>query len=335
MNKYFTLTKENWDKALVNLISGYNIYAPLTYGENQDYELLLDEESIKEITYNKPKPATPLKTFFNPVKENVVNLKQPEKQRIIIGVPACDLSAMDIQDEMYLNRDYEDPAYKMHRENTTIIGTDCHSLQEHCHCTSYDVKPLPKKHHDILLTFFEGNITLEVNSEKGENIINELKKYTALDEPTENDIQKILDKRKTIEEELDNQNKGLPNYKKTGELITNSGDEIWKKYSETCVSCGACATICPTCTCFLLLEKPDFEKIKHLDACQYPGFEKVAAGEDPLGELHKRFYNRYMCKYVWKPRGFESTACTGCGRCIEGCIGNINKNELFLELMNK
>ncbi|MFW6095455.1 MAG: 4Fe-4S dicluster domain-containing protein [Bacteroidota bacterium] len=85
----------------------------------------------------------------------------------------------------------------------------------------------------------------------------------------------------------------------------------------------------------MLLERRNFEKVKHLDACQYPGFEKVAAGEDPLAPLHKRFYNRYMCKYVWKPDGFESTACTGCGRCIEACIGNINKNELFLELKNK
>jgi ferredoxin len=25
-------------------------------------------------------------------------------------------------------------------------------------------------------------------------------------------------------------------------------------------------------------------------------------------------------------------ACTGCGRCIEACIGKINKNELFMEL---
>jgi ferredoxin len=334
MNKYYSLTKQDWDNVLLSLINNYNIYAPVMYGENQDYELL-DEELIPEVTYNKPKPATPLKTFFNPVKENVVNLKKPDKERIIIGAPSCDLSAMDIQDEMYLNRDYEDPAYKIHRDNTLLIGTDCHSLQEHCHCTTYGVNPYPQKNHDVLLTYFEDTITLETNSEKGEDLIEEIKKLTNTGEPTENEIQKILDKRKEIEEELNSNNKNLPDYKKTGELVNKSGEEIWKKYSETCVSCGACATICPTCTCFLLLEKPGFEKVRHLDACQYPGFEKVAAGEDPLAELHKRFYNRYMCKYVWKPEKFESLACTGCGRCIEACIGNINKNELFMELINK
>jgi len=40
-----------------------------------------------------------------------------------------------------------------------------------------------------------------------------------------------------------------------------------------------------------------------------------------------------MCKYVWKPEKFKSIACTGCGRCIEACIGKINKNEIFMELV--
>jgi ferredoxin len=72
--------------------------------------------------------------------------------------------------------------------------------------------------------------------------------------------------------------------------------------------------------------------VKQNDACQYPGFERVAGGEDPLHELPGRFRNRYMCKYCWRPRKFKSLACTGCGRCIEACIGKINKNELFTEL---
>jgi ferredoxin len=334
MNNYYTISKQDWENTLKKLIEKYNVYAPADYGDNQDYELL-DEDLIPSIIYNTPKPATPLKTFFSPVKENVVNIEKPDKTRVIMGVPACDLFALDIQDEMNLNRDYEDPAYKKNRDNTILIGTDCHSTQEHCHCTTYGVKPYPEKHHDILLSLNEETIYLQTNSEKGEELIGEIKALNNMAEPTENEIQTLLDTRKRIEDTLNNKNNELPDYEKTGELVNNSGEEIWKKYSETCVSCGACATICPTCTCFLLLEKPGFEKVRHLDACQYPGFEKVAAGEDPLKPLHKRFYNRYMCKYVWKPRGFESIACTGCGRCIECCIGNINKNELFVELTNQ
>jgi sulfhydrogenase subunit beta (sulfur reductase) len=72
--------------------------------------------------------------------------------------------------------------------------------------------------------------------------------------------------------------------------------------------------------------------VKQMDGCQYPGFERVAGGEDALFELHNRVKNRYLCKYVWKSKKFSSIACTGCGRCIEACIGNINKNEILREL---
>ena len=59
----------------------------------------------------------------------------------------------------------------------------------------------------------------------------------------------------------------------------------------------------------------------------------MAAGEDPLKKLTTRFRNRYLCKYVWKSARFEAQACTGCGRCIDGCIGDINKNEMFTEMV--
>jgi ferredoxin len=135
-----------------------------------------------------------------------------------------------------------------------------------------------------------------------------------------------------IEGLLRRANHDLPGYKRTGELVRDAGREGWKKYSKNCVSCGACTTICPTCSCFTLIDKPGFHKVKQMDACQYPGFERVAGGEDSLKELPSRFRNRYMCKYVWKPLRFKSLACTGCGRCIEACIGRINKNEIFLEM---
>ena len=252
-----------------------------------------------------------------------------------MGIPSCDLTGTNLLDEIYFDPHYIDTAYKKNRENSILIGTDCHTTQEHCHCTSYGVKPYPVENHDLTLSLRNEKVFLQLNTKKGEDFIKTVQKYTDLEDPLENEIQEILDTRKEVETSLNAKYKELPNYEKTGDLIKNSEDTIWKKYSETCVSCGACATICPTCTCFLLLEKPGFEKVRHLDACQYPGFEKVAAGEDPLRELYKRFRNRYLCKYVWKPGKFNSLACTGCGRCIEACIGNISKNELFLELANK
>lgn len=329
MNSDYSINKSSWETILSNLVKDYLVLAPFPYGEHLEYDKLT-AETAGEIVYNHPKPSSPLKTFFLPVRENVLSPGNTDKKRIIIGCPACDLAGLSILDEIYLNQDYTDPVYARNRENTLLIGTDCHTINEHCHCTTYGFNPWPEENADIILTEIDDNIVLSIISEKGQNF-KEQHLHTLEEIKNTADL-KISELRNDTLKKLKEKDPDLPDYIETGTLITHSTENIWKKYSETCVSCGACSAICPTCSCFLFIERPEFEKVRSIDTCQYPGFERVAAGEDPLRPLEKRFRNRYMCKYVWKPLKFKSKACTGCGRCIEACIGDINKNDLFREL---
>jgi len=195
---------------------------------------------------------------------------------------------------------------------------------------SYNIHPYSSGNADIAVIKLDETIILRILTIKGEEFAN---KIPAEASPVDNNIiQAVESAHQTTETLLSAANVGLPDYTKTGNQVIESRTDIWEKYSSRCVSCGACVTICPTCSCFLLIDKSDFGKIKQMDGCQYPGFERVAGGEDALFELHNRFKNRYLCKYVWKSRKFGSIACTGCGRCIEACIGKINKNEIFMEL---
>jgi len=278
------------------------------------------------------RPVTPLKTFFLPPRENVVIKKYYHNKKVIIGVPACDLKALEILDEIYLDHDYVDPTYKENRENTILIGTDCYTISENCHCTSYQIDPYPVNNADATVISVNGDMIVMVHSEKAEDLLHKVASTYPVQEPGIEIIRYIQEKREQVKRILNEKNHQLPDFRTTGDLIRKSADDIWIKYAKTCVSCSACATSCPTCTCFLLIDRPDFEKIRQVDTCQFPGFEKIAAGEDPLKKKFVRFRNRYLCKYVWKPETFNSMACTGCGRCIDGCIGNINKNKIFIEL---
>ena len=70
--QYKCIKKEEWDKTLEQLLLSYTIFASVENEFGQDYELIKPDD-IARISYNKPKPATPLKSFFLPVKENVTS----------------------------------------------------------------------------------------------------------------------------------------------------------------------------------------------------------------------------------------------------------------------
>jgi ferredoxin len=329
--QYKCITKEEWDKTIEQLLLSYTIFACVENEYGLDYELIKPAD-IKKISYNKPKPSTPLKSFFLPVKENVTSEKVELKPRIIMGIPNCDIEGLGLLDEIYLDIEFNDIFYRKRRENTILIASDCFGIQEHCHCLSYNIKPYTENDADLAVIRLNGIIVLRILSAKGEDFVKKIPTMPFMEDKSF--VSTIEKERLSTETLLKTSNDEVPDYKKTSELIMKAKEGIWAKYAAHCVSCGACTTVCPTCTCFLLIDKPGFEKVKQIDACQYPGFERVAGGEDALFELHNRFRNRYMCKYIWKPGKFKSLACTGCGRCIEACIGKINKNEIFTELAN-
>lgn len=327
------IEKENWDKILDLLSGHYQVFAAVKDDFGLDYELLTNR-LIPKVVYNRPKPATPLKYFFLPVREDVTVPDHRPKPRIIMGIPNCDLVGLELLDEIFLSGDFPDLFYGLKRDNTLLISSDCFSTEEHCHCTSYGVEPFNPGKGDLSVTCVDGWIVLTAFSDKGRSFISETAPLGPWKESDSGMEELLAEKHMAVQETLNGTHRGLPDYRKTGELVAGCPDDIWKKYASDCVSCGACAVICPTCSCFLLMDRPGFEKVRQVDACQYPGFARVAGGEDSLRQKEIRFRNRYFCKYVWRPERFSPVACTGCGRCIEACIGKISKNELFEELAN-
>jgi len=126
MDATFVITKATWNAVLIALLEENEVYAPFIFGENIEYACVT-ENSVDRIIYNQAKPASPLKTFFLPIKENVITQSKKIGKRIILGAPACDLSGLSLLDEIYLDKDYIDPNYSVRRENTLLFGFDCHS----------------------------------------------------------------------------------------------------------------------------------------------------------------------------------------------------------------
>ena len=333
MNNLYKINRDEWFILLQTLsVSLYSIFAPTRKNGVIDYSII-NKESHDEIIYNEAKPVTPLKMFFLPVKLNVTRSEETSKKTIIIGAPACDIEGLKLLDLIYINEKFIDKTYLSRRKNSLIISSDCYKIQEHCHCTTYGINPYSEKGCDISLSSSGNDIYLTSWSEEGDLLIKEFALSGQIEEIDINKSETISKQREEAIQTLSLKNQNLPGIEITGQRIRSSNHKIWKNYSSKCVSCGACAAICPTCTCFLLIDRSGFEKVKQLDTCQYPSFARTAGGEDPLKELNIRFKNRYLCKYFWKPGRFNAIACTGCGRCIEACIAKISKNELIKELI--
>jgi len=325
--KGYRLKDSKWSEHLAEILREFTVFAPIKKENSTDFEEITDKK-IGNIYYGGNTPTTPLKAFFFPIKENVVATKQKES-RIILGVPNCDLAALELLDNIYLGGDFEDNCYKENRDNTIIFGKDCDTVKESCHCTAYGIKPYSEKNCDVSMSVADGYYYLSPVSEKGEAFLAKFK--INQNEAADALPEKVIKNRDAMVANLQEQNKDVPDEKVSRKGIEKDNPELWKKHASTCVSCGACSMICPTCHCFLLIDRKDFEKVKNWDVCQLPGFSRVAAGEDPLEKLYERLKYRYLCKFSYKPDMFHALACTGCGRCIDTCIGKINKNEVIIE----
>jgi len=201
-----------------------------------------------------------------------------------------------------------------------------------------DGSPFPRKNFDIGLSPVDNYFLVEVGSEKGAAIINAFKMFfkapshhsggirSANRDRVSKQVQGFIAKRETP---------GIPQIRGAVKKNYNAID-FWKDVTSTCVECGACNLVCPTCHCFLLYDEKDRQgakRFKAWDACLYSTFASVAGGHNPRKHLYERMRNRFDKKFNFFPEVMSYFACTGCGRCIEGCPGDIDIREVLKGLV--
>jgi NAD(P)H-flavin reductase/formate hydrogenlyase subunit 6/NADH:ubiquinone oxidoreductase subunit I len=99
-------------------------------------------------------------------------------------------------------------------------------------------------------------------------------------------------------------------------------DPLWERAARSCLSCGTCAFVCPTCHCFDLQDEihgSEGVRQKNWDACALPLFTLHTSGHNPRPDQPSRWRQRLSHKFNYYPEKFGRTLCTGCGRCIRLC----------------
>lgn len=272
----------------------------------------------------------PIKILFYLFREKVYPIKNNNLKRVIVGVKACDLKALQLLDKAMLQSGFVDPAYKQWRDNTLIISSDCDHLHETCSCNLVDGHPYPENGFDLNLSVINGNYFIQIGSERSQEFVELMKKEITVADSTASDLEIVKANRAKVFNQLVEKNNNL----------THSGDfsefrkvelKSWEEAAKECVGCGACTNICPTCYCLILNDEStdkDFIKVRSYDSCQWYGYARVAGGGTPRPEMTERFRNRYLCKFDYMYKNFGEFGCTGCGRCTEACAAKIDFRQV-------
>ena len=252
----------------------------------------------------------------------VEDIRTESEDFVVFGVRACDVKSFDILDRVFLTEPM-DSFYANRRSHGVIVSLACTRPVETCFCKTFGIDPsVPAG--DISAWKTETEIFFEANTEKGEALLDALSDLTeecddAAVVEQKAKISAVMDKLPLKDLKTDAFGGG-----KTAELFN---DPAWDELSSTCLGCGTCTFVCPTCQCY---DIKDFNTGKGVvrfrcwDSCMYSDFTKMAHGNNRLTQK-ERFRQRFMHKLVYYPENNDGLfSCVGCGRCLAKCPISMN-----------
>ena len=256
-------------------------------------------------------------------KIEVIDIRDEKEDFTVFGLRACDVRAFDVLDKVFLSEPV-DSYYENRRKHATLVAVSCRKPAETCFCSTFGIDPA-NPGADVSAWTEGSYICFQANTQKGEDLLKKLEPLT------ENGGEKEVEKAKKATAEImkklplaDLNTKAFEGGDKTDEFFKSPE---WAKLSESCLGCGTCTFVCPTCQCY---DIKDFDtghgitRYRCWDSCMYSGFTKMSAGQPRLTQL-ERFRQRFMHKLVYFPANNDGMfSCVGCGRCVARCPISMN-----------
>ncbi len=245
-----------------------------------------------------------------------------------IGVRACELAAIRVQDRVFSGGKHVDGDYTARRARAFIVAVNCGVAAETCFCVSMGTGPGVDSGFDISITeLMEGDSSKyisEAGSEEGAKFLDQLHAETASEEHARAATEVVEKTAASITRTLDTD--GIKQV-----LYEGREDERWDDVASRCLSCTNCTMVCPTCFCTSVtetsdLEMSEFEHTRHWDSCFSVDFTYVAGGvvRDSTRSRYRQWLTHKLGSWIDQ---FGTSGCVGCGRCIAWCPVGIDITE--------
>ena len=307
-----------------------NLYIPTDDGADQAKFTPWQEGVTLTDKLNTVRSA---KDLFFPQVENLVNFKVADSKIEIVenrdaaepfavfGVRACDCASFDILDRVFLS-DPVDTFYQTRRENGVVITLACSRPAETCFCGVFGIDAANPA-GDVTCWMDGENLYWRANTAKGEALTASLTLLTDCDDAAVTAQQEEI--RKTLAK-LPLNSLDLSEFKEQ-KLMDVFNSPKWAELSESCLGCGTCTFVCPTCQCYDVQDFDNGREVRRFrcwDSCMYSDFTMMAHGTNRPTQK-ERFRQRFMHKLVYFPNNNDGIfGCVGCGRCLRKCPIHMN-----------
>jgi ferredoxin len=234
----------------------------------------------------------------------------------VLGVRACDLSALAIQDRHFLHAGGADPHYQQRREQLLLIGVDCTHSAESCFCASTGDGPSVEQGYDIGLSELDDGFLLWSANDKGKAVLDRVSLAAAQSE-------QLTQMGDQTQQAARQQQRKLAKPEELARLYQRLEHAHWQQLADRCLGCGNCTAVCPTCFCYdtqheVSLDGKSAQNVRQWDSC-------FSANHSSMGGFKVRgdILSRYRQWLTHKLAGWQEQqgriGCTGCGRCITWC----------------
>ncbi len=269
------------------------------------------------------------KYLFPPAARLLPPEQPPDRPFAFIGVRACELHAIAIQDRVFLGGQHKDPHYEGRRAEAFIVAVNCGEPGGTCFCVSMAAGPRAASGFDIALTELldDGGhrFLAEAGSERGADVLRQMRARPAADAD-------IRASRTVSERAAAAMGRAMPQLDLRGLLYENYGHARWDDVAARCLSCGNCTMVCPTCFCFGVEDVCGLsagtgdgnpERRRSWDSCFTMDHSYLHGG--PVRVSVRSRYRQWLTHKLatWEDQ-FGTSGCVGCGRCITWCPAGID-----------
>jgi ferredoxin len=314
------LRKERLEPFLEALLQDRLVFAPVRKGDTLLFERI---ESARDPVLGRGNTKNSPKGALFPQTERLFAYRHGddgpqieaastgEEERVLFGVHPCDAKALLLLDRVFGGIN-EDPYYAEKRRTALVVSLACTHPDAACFCLALGGGPCSQEGSDLLLLDLGDRYLVEAASEKGKALLGD-KSFESADEESLGTGEKIKKEAQSLMKVAPfGEGIDAESLEKRMEAFFN--DPLWTDLTESCLSCGICTYLCPTCHCFDIYDEAGpvtGERIRIWDSCQFPLFTRQASGFNPRPSAKERFRQRIMHKFSYLPGNVNMNGCVG------------------------